>query len=92
MLLSDLKNEIFNIGSDHAISIYDLGILSANTFKEKPIVFARKKTNSIKNSSRYIPSIDKARGKLDLKLKVELKDSILKTVLINEANSGKLRF
>ena len=93
MLLSDLKNEIFNIGSDHAISIYDLAYFVRKTLSRKnPIVFARKKTNSIKNSSRYIPSIDKARGKLDLKLKVELKDSILKTVLINEANSGKLRF
>ena len=43
MLLSDLKNEIFNIGSDHAISIYDLAYFVRKTLSRKTLSYLRER-------------------------------------------------
>ncbi len=71
---SDNKCEIYNIGSDEIISIKDLSKLIAKKFKKK-LNFNNFKINN-KNEDFYIPSILKAKTKLNLKLRFKLKKSL----------------
>lgn len=67
---------VFNVGSDEAISIQDLGCKLANLFGVEASLAA---VNS-ENINRYVPSIDKAKSQLGLKLKKNLDESITATV------------
>ena len=71
---SDNKCEIYNIGSDEIISIMDLSKLIAKKFKKK-LNFNIFKINN-KNEDFYVPSILKAKTKLNLKLRFKLNKSL----------------
>ncbi len=82
-IASDAKPDcpIYNLGSDDAISIRDLAVLVAQEFGVKtnlPMI-----TEAI--IDRYVPSIDKAKNKLGLQIKIDLPSAIRFTVnaLIN---------
>jgi len=77
-IASDAKPDcpIYNLGSDDAISIRDLAVLVAQEFGVKtnlPMI-----TEAI--IDRYVPSIDKAKNKLGLQLKIDLPSAIRSTV------------
>jgi dTDP-glucose 4,6-dehydratase len=67
---------VFNVGSDEAISIQDLGCKLANFFGVEVSLAA---VNS-EGINRYVPSIDKAKSQLDLKLNKNLDESIKATI------------
>lgn len=70
--VSSPATPIFNVGSDEAISIQDLGSKLANFFGVE-VSLAAIKSGSI---NRYVPSIDKAKSQLGLQLKMNLNESI----------------
>lgn len=73
---SSPKAPVFNVGSDEAISIHDLGRKVANYFDVKASIAA---INS-ESINRYVPSIDKAKSQLGLKLTKNLDESIQITI------------
>ena len=66
---------IYNVGSDQAISLEKLAKIVGRVFNQS---VRHKKINNNK-IDRYIPSIDKAKKVLNLKIKFDLKRSILLT-------------
>jgi nucleoside-diphosphate-sugar epimerase len=62
------KYQIFNVGSDKAISIKDLA-LNICSIVNKKLVFSKNITKTI---DFYVPSIEKAKNKLNLKIKRDL--------------------
>lgn len=82
-IFSILKNgsnrEIYNVGSDEEISIYDLAKLISNLSKTKKSVIVRGEIVEGQSKGRdyYVPNIEKAKDILGLRLSYTLKDSIL---------------
>lgn len=68
---------IFNVGSDEAISISDLACLVASRLNKQVSIPAI----SNKSVDWYVPSIDKARSKLHLKIQYNLLEAIDRTIL-----------
>ena len=74
------SGESFNIGSDQSISIIDLATLVRDLIspkKEIKVMGIEKKDEVSRN--RYIPNINKAKNKLNLKIKFSLSDAIMLT-------------
>lgn len=73
-----------NVGSDYFISISELAKTIVNLFPNsiKNINIAEIKTNE--TIQRYVPSIEKAKNKLNLDVTVSLEDAIKKTVLYHQ--------
>ena len=71
---SDNKCEIYNIGSDETITIKKLSKLIAKKFKKKVVLNNDKRNNE--NIDFYVPSILKAKKKLNLKLRYKLTQSL----------------
>ena len=71
---SSPKCEIYNIGSDEVTKLSRLSKLIANKF-DKKVLFKEKK-NTFKSTDFYVPSISKAKRKLNLSLKFNLKKSL----------------
>jgi dTDP-glucose 4,6-dehydratase len=70
------SSPIFNVGSDEAISIQNLGIKIANYFGVRAIIPPLED----KNINRYVPSIEKIKSELGLDLKINLNQAIEKTI------------
>ena len=70
------KYQIFNVGSDKAISIKDLA-LNICSIVNKKLVFSKNITKTI---DFYVPSIEKAKNELNLKIKRDL-NLFLKQIL-----------
>ena len=68
LLAAGHKYQIFNVGSDKAISIKDLALNICSIVKKK-LVFSK---NISKTIDFYVPSIEKAKNKLNLKIKRDL--------------------
>lgn len=76
VLASSPSAPVFNVGSDEAISIQDLGCKLALFFG----VEASLAPINSENINRYVPSIDKAKSQLGLKLSKNLDQSIKDTI------------
>jgi len=70
----------YNVGSDLEISISELGKLVIETAGTKQSVIVHKQPTIGRASERYVPSIDKARSKLQLQSYIDLPTSIQKTI------------
>ena len=64
---------IYNVGSDQAISLEKLAKIVGRVFNQ-PVKHKKINNNKIE---KYVPSIDKAKKELNLKIKYNLKRSIL---------------
>ena len=71
---SSPKCEIYNIGSDEVTKLSILSKLIGNKFNKK--VLFKEKKNTSKSIDFYVPSISKAKRKLNLSLKFNLKKSL----------------
>ena len=79
MIKSNNKCEIYNVGSDEAVTIKKLANILSKKYKKKVNII----TNPIKkNIDYYVPSVLKAKNKLNLKLKYKLKDSLKQLKII----------
>jgi dTDP-glucose 4,6-dehydratase len=71
--------QAYNVGSDDEIDIRDLATLVRDVLApSKPVVIAGK-ADSENFRSRYVPSIDKARRELGLRLEFPLREALLET-------------
>jgi nucleoside-diphosphate-sugar epimerase len=70
----------YNVGSDLEISISELGKLIIEAAGTKQAVIVHTKPTIGKTPARYVPSIDKARSKLQLQPYIDLPTSIQKTI------------
>ena len=72
------KGEIFNVGSNEGISIYDLSRIMSKHFKKK--IFSRNKLDKSKISELdyYVPDIEKLKNKLKIKNLISIRKSISK--------------
>jgi nucleoside-diphosphate-sugar epimerase len=70
----------YNVGSDLEISISELGKLVIETAGTEQSVIVHKQPAIGRASERYIPSIEKARSKLQLQPYIDLPTSIQKTI------------
>jgi dTDP-glucose 4,6-dehydratase len=68
--------EVYNVGSDHAVTMLELSDIFAEIFNTK----VRKVLYTSSKVDRYIPSIAKAKDKLDLEVTVQLKNSIILSI------------
>lgn len=73
---ADKNCEAYNIGSDVAINMGDLAQLISQQFGVKALVPAQTETKA----DLYIPSIEKAKNKLGLELKLDLVAAIRSTI------------
>ncbi len=72
--------EAYNVGSDQAITIKDLALLSRDLIAPgKPVHILNNQTHSLERSF-YVPNIKKARDQLALQVSVPLNEAILRTV------------
>ena len=70
---------IYNVGSDQAISLKKLAKIVGAIFNQ-PVKHKKIDNNKIE---RYVQSIDKAKKELNLKIKYDLKRSILLTTKLS---------
>lgn len=76
-LLSEVKNQTYNLGSDEEISIKDLASLVADLVPGTTVEIQNTQTVGIK-SNRYVPSVDRIKKEIKVVQKTNLKQSILK--------------
>lgn len=81
ILLKGKSNEVYNVGSDKAVSIAELAkhVSKFSLSEKQNINIAKEKTDGTL-ASRYVPSTDKAKKELGLECKISLKESIQKTI------------
>ncbi|MGZ3787951.1 MAG: NAD-dependent epimerase/dehydratase family protein [Bacteriovorax sp.] len=85
ILLRAPKNEIYNVGSDQEISIKDLAMkISGHVFGVSVSIQGAPEGSG--KRSRYVPSIEKAKSDLGLKINISLDESIQRMI---EFNMGK---
>ena len=90
LLLRGEDKEIYNVGSDEKVSIYELAetvLRAADT--EKKIIIASQNTHSGTVPNSYIPDISKCL-KLGLKIKKSLEESIKRTIDFNKNTNKKV--
>ncbi len=93
ILIKGKAGERYNVGAEEAISIVDLARLVSSCFDNKsevrilgiptnhePLVTS----SQPRNPEYYVPSTQKAQKELGLKIKVDLKESILNTIEFNK--------
>ncbi len=90
-LLIDGKSEqVYNVGSDQAISIKDLAYLVRDVLSpNKDVVILGSKHADVGNFNRswYVPNIDRARTELGLEVWTPLKSAIVKNAQMNAGNT-----
>lgn len=74
--ISSNKFEVYNVGSDEAITIENLSKLIAKKFNKTVKKPQKNNKKYSKNIDYYVPSILKAQKKLNLKIKFKIKNSL----------------
>ena len=80
----------YNVGSEEEINISALAQLVSSVFKIKKDVVISKKPDINADIDRYIPSIKRARKKLNLKQAISLQDAIKKTIKYIKFKEGSI--
>ena len=80
ILLEGKNNEIYNVGSDEPISILELANLVKKVTNHKGKIIENKNFHN-KTFNKYLPSIEKAKSDLSLKINVNIEEAIEKTYL-----------
>ena len=70
----------YNVGSDQAITVKDLAVRVGEQFTPHVEVRVQGRTDPNAKPERYVPSIDRARKELGLKVWTDLDSSITKTI------------
>ncbi len=82
ILLSDRKNEVYNVGSTRDITVKDLAKLVKQTLNsESNIIFKEGEVFNTTSSNRYVPSNSKIKGHLKVEEWTSLEEAIKKTYL-----------
>jgi len=76
ILNSSVKSKIYNVGSDEAISVESLAKIIAKKFDKKIKKINLNKKKLIDEIDYYVPSINKAKKDLNLKLKFNFNQSL----------------
>ena len=76
ILNSSVKSKIYNVGSDEAISVESLAKIIAKKFDKKIKKINLNKNKLIDEIDYYVPSINKAKKDLNLKLKFNFNQSL----------------
>jgi nucleoside-diphosphate-sugar epimerase len=79
ILLRSPANQVFNVGSDQAISILDLAYTVASALGSPAAVRVAQRARPGTEVQQYVPSISKAQQGLDLHCEVALEDAIRRT-------------
>jgi nucleoside-diphosphate-sugar epimerase len=80
ILLRGPANQVFNVGSDQAISILELARAVAAAIGSRAAVRVAQTASAGAEVQQYVPSISKAQQNLGLKCEVALEDAIRRTV------------
>jgi dTDP-glucose 4,6-dehydratase len=80
ILLRGPANQVFNVGSDQAITILKLAHAVAAAIGSPAVVRVAQRARAGAEAQQYVPSITKAQRDLGLKCEVELEDAIRRTV------------
>ncbi len=70
----------YNVGSDESLSIAEIAQRVAEQFPDKIMADVRGKLADPKKQEQYVPGIQRAKDELNLSVKIELSDSIAKTL------------
>lgn len=87
LLLNGRNRGIYNVGSDHEVTIAELAHQVIATLAPAKTVVVEGASNSPGAGNRYIPSIDEARSELGLDVWTALPQAILNTALWSSKNS-----
>jgi dTDP-glucose 4,6-dehydratase len=85
MLLNGTTGHAYNLGSDQSINMRELAQLVVNLINPSAKVIVQGQTTNIGVSSIYVPSIQKARQDLQLKVYTDLPTAIQKTAAWNKS-------
>ena len=89
ILFSGKNGEIYNIGSDHPVSIEELAkLLCSLLAPELSITIKGRKDLPQQAAFNYVPDIDKCRNTLGLELSTSLPDAIRKTAVSSIFTQG----
>ena len=80
------------MGSEEEINIRSLAELVSSVFKLKKYVVISKKPDIKADIERYVPSIKRAKEKLNLKQMINLQNAIKKTIKYIEFQEGSNRY
>jgi nucleoside-diphosphate-sugar epimerase len=80
----------YNVGSEEEINIRSLAELVSSVFKIKKNIVISKKPDIKAHAERYVPSITRAREKLNLKQLINLPDAIKKTIKYIKFKEGSI--
>jgi len=80
LLVKGKENEIYNVGSDQAISIQDLAFLVRDAAGKNNKIIVRGRPVSEENPVSYIPLVRKARTDLGVMIKRSIEESIAETI------------
>jgi nucleoside-diphosphate-sugar epimerase len=81
ILTKSKSGKIYNVGSEVEISVLELANKLKQLSKSQSIIEVIGKANSIELPERYIPSVRLAERELDLKVKINLEEALLRTYL-----------
>lgn len=87
ILLRGKSGRAYNVGSDNPIAIAELATLISKLSSKPNIV--RSTLNHQDLQSSYTPSINRSKDELGLKVRVDLEESILRTISWNKLNEIK---
>lgn len=79
ILIDGNNHEPYNVGSDQAVSIYDLAMRVVKLINPQLQITRAKMPELTKLPERYVPAIDKAKSELGLDVWTDLDSTILKT-------------
>jgi dTDP-glucose 4,6-dehydratase len=80
LLVNGIYGQVYNVGSDQEISIQSLASTVRAVAGTKNKIIVQQRSNPSQSPARYIPSIQKAKKELGLTLKVDLQESVRKTI------------
>ena len=80
VLLDGKSGSAYNIGSDQAISIRNLAEVVRRVLKSDNDILVRGTPIPGKAAERYVPDVSKIRQELNVSIKTDLKEAILKTL------------
>lgn len=85
ILLKGDKGDVYNVGSDKAISIKELAMLIAGYFPEISVDILNQAHPTDRNQN-YVPDVTKFKKKFNLSPKINLEEAILKSISFNKEN------
>ena len=80
ILLRGQNGRAYNVGSEHAISVYDLACLVADLAPRRCEVIRSSEPDPARKAPRYVPCTRRASQELGLEVRIDLADAIARTM------------